>query len=1546
MNCKYFYANNDSEKYTYDQIIRILMGENGSTTYMLFSAKSEQDLAIDTFETIRNNSAPYIPDRLEFRQDCENENLFTSGSPDKMHVLQFLNSPMFVDENSNPYVLRLSDKELKQELKDRLRQAHPSLSDAQLDIQVDAEFDNYKLQGMDGYLIHLLMNMQSERLADDGVFNGELDRIKAKYHDNKEFCDRIDELRADANFKNNIRALNGSIVSTRPLGSKVLFQVPVAGKINVNGKEFTVYDVIDQVVVQDDGTIHIYKVKVSEQPKGSWDSIKANTSPKVERYRYQLNMIKALLEDNGIRGNKVQLHILGAVTDYEVDSSGKLQLKQVGTEAENVQMDISNSTVQTSKHYNVVAQMVNPKCITTVSPKVVTAANNNIALMFPESNISLDMLWDSADTWIKNNSYRIHKVAGSTYAYEVYYPGEKGSFKIKESTPIENNAELHEVVTKLINKTNQDNQFVLSSLKSIISQAFKSGRLNFSTRAFKNCEELIRMTILPYLNDSVKDTRTGELKCNWEFINQPELLDLGIIMLKHKSGRIDVISLTNLDLNVVHKFNNASNRTTLAGGYYYDIDSRGIDTANGGTIRTVCTLMLLNELMSQMPKATLGNVTILSTIHTGQSRTYNIQNFVSRNLSPLIQVVRDNNAGVNISNNLAGANSVDLVDSVIQQFQDLLNSPTYQAIPKVKESLDEIKNATNDSVKVKALLELAQNFMMQLGLQHESLENWVANLTVRPDITPAKRYLIGKAIADAIAQLTKREVSEPKKITSLEELSMPVDSINSNNFKVVVRLFRDYSNQINQEAYDEGLTINKIVKEYLQARGYGTAYNRIVGNETNQFTHLFETDNNGKIHESMQLKNPWDNSVALLSHERKFIKQAVFLFTKYRYQNKGMEFKFSSYDSKEFEDFAKANLSWILAVPLMKASSSSKVQTGYAFKDTATRIRAFIEDPVLYSHNILESKAIEEEIKGRNLVNDVWRVSPHNYFDYGEPEITLNGVDTFQREKVLKRYDDMRYFETNLEDVLRDFSMETVRAQNMRRFMVASKLFCLKMYFTKNQSDNVENIQSELDAIQKYIKVNVFGQPLIESSSIVLAHNIIKLRNLVSKLFIMGNVAGGMRDTFEGFQQMMVRAITKEEPTINTSDVLRAYGIVVEDMMINPDTASLISQLCIKYRMSNIDVSNVAEGMKTGKSGIFHFENEMYKTLRTPDFLNRMVYFVAKAIHEGIWGAISLDKDGLIKYDWKKDKRFNLLATNNQNNKEEYLKQKALFIAYVKLWNDEHPKHIIENFEDLPMPYSEQEVEQIHKEADRIWGSYDRGAKALGEHMMFGLALGMFTTWMNAGIDRYFKKAQSSTTDFEWVQMKDDATGELLWIDKDGKITTEDTGMPCYVRQPIIVQGIIGTLMQMWTVLNTDNQTLKTHVFNNKENVKNMVKLRNDIVVSIIYLALVKVALQAWREKQKEVTDPHDLITNALCEILYRGMYNSWDGFKGPINVITFIGEDINPPFYTESLALAKDLFRTTFGDMTILSFGSRHFAPIRSIRETIKAYETGKQPS
>ena len=39
----------------------------------------------------------------------------------------------------------------------------------------------------------------------------------------------------------------------------------------------------------------------------------------------------------------------------------------------------------------------------------------------------------------------------------------------------------------------------------------------------------------------------------------------------------------------------------------------------------------------------------------------------------------------------------------------------------------------------------------------------------------------------------------------------------------------------------------------------------------------------------------------------------------------------------------------------------------------------------------------------------------------------------------------------------------------------------------------------------------------------------------------------------------MVKAISKEDPTLKVDNIMRAYGIVVNDMMTKPEVASLIS---------------------------------------------------------------------------------------------------------------------------------------------------------------------------------------------------------------------------------------------------------------------------------------------------------------------------------------------------------------------------------------------------
>ena len=70
--------------------------------------------------------------------------------------------------------------------------------------------------------------------------------------------------------------------------------------------------------------------------------------------------------------------------------------------------------------------------------------------------------------------------------------------------------------------------------------------------------------------------------------------------------------------------------------------------------------------------------------------------------------------------------------------------------------------------------------------------------------------------------------------------------------------------------------------------------------------------------------------------------------------------------------------------------------------------------------------------------------------------------------------------------------------------------------------------------------------------------------------------------------------------------------------------------------------------------------------------------------------------------------------------------------------------------------------------------------------MAIGSQFGVFSTWMNGIYDVYFGKRRESSFETEKVQ-KEDTNGNKLWIDEDGNITTEDTGVPYLTDIPLIV---------------------------------------------------------------------------------------------------------------------------------------------------------------
>jgi len=95
------------------------------------------------------------------------------------------------------------------------------------------------------------------------------------------------------------------------------------------------------------------------------------------------------------------------------------------------------------------------------------------------------------------------------------------------------------------------------------------------------------------------------------------------------------------------------------------------------------------------------------------------------------------------------------------------------------------------------------------------------------------------------------------------------------------------------------------------------------------------------------------------------------------------------------------------------------------------------------------------------------------------------------------------------------------------------------------------------------------------------------------------------------------------------------------------------------YGINDMDISSFARRLKEGQYPLTFAGKAMWLT-SAPDYFNRMSIFLAQMIKDGCFEAHELDGVRM-KYNWKKDKRFNLFANGINKGSEEYNKQKALY---------------------------------------------------------------------------------------------------------------------------------------------------------------------------------------------------------------------------------------------------------------------------------------------
>jgi hypothetical protein len=138
----------------------------------------------------------------------------------------------------------------------------------------------------------------------------------------------------------------------------------------------------------------------------------------------------------------------------------------------------------------------------------------------------------------------------------------------------------------------------------------------------------------------------------------------------------------------------------------------------------------------------------------------------------------------------------------------------------------------------------------------------------------------------------------------------------------------------------------------------------------------------------------------------------------------------------------------------------------------------------------------------------------------------------------------------------------------------------------------------------------------------------------------------------------------------------------------------------------------------------------MYASNTLPDYYNRVSLFLAKMIHDGSYEAHSIDKNGVLKYDPTKDKRFSYYFENREKNKnskgeytikkgdEKYNTQRNLYNLLIDGLNKEYISEGISFTEKdlVKKAYTEKERDSFKSFTDLVYGAFDKDAQSQSTH--------------------------------------------------------------------------------------------------------------------------------------------------------------------------------------------------------------------------------------
>lgn len=719
-------------------------------------------------------------------------------------------------------------------------------------------------------------------------------------------------------------------------------------------------------------------------------------------------------------------------------------------------------------------------------------------------------------------------------------------------------------------------------------------------------------------------------------------------------------------------------------------------------------------------------------------------------------------------------------------------------------------------------------------------------------------------------------------------------NLSSETLNTITRMVTQAYQLTRDDMQRKQVKVSQLVTKLKEAKGFGSLQAHTLGNQTNLYANMTKQTSDGDFVFV-------DPNTLSTQEERDFLEFVLEEINGNRYSN---------FSKQELAEMRQNGDVRYFRVPLEYASDSSRDAYGGGFGEQIKEVFRYLNPKYAWekarqkAEGIFEAKRdVKQQHANENFYQMINRFNVANDEDPSRIQTIANmGI---------------KNIEHNLETLVLKHDLAYSMKNNMDGVFPLIKAAMIHLTMSASLQNDPSGFKNDKKYLKEYVMNKIFGQSIINPEYQDLAKNMSTLRYAASLATLALSPVQFFYQMLQGLFTDIRLFITQPDgnQSFTLHNMVKAAKLVYADLFRDSTQPTLFMKINELYGLNDMDMNVYADKIKSDRFGIHNFTNFLMKFSSRPDYYNRCVIFGSQMEADGCLDAHKI-VNGVLQYDFKVDKRFNLLVEGNTSD-PNYKHQRALYEAMAEQFEIEGTKD--ENgefwarepgkFKPLPRAYTNKQAESMKSLADNIYGYYSHEKKSLIQSTLIGSMWMQFRTYWSGKKNLFFAPG-GVTLQGHFKQVKNPDTGEKLFyqIDNENNVrrdlepTTEDTGYPVYKwigdwREGVMCQlataahamydtgSVQEGFSSMW---NNPNKDIRERF---RSNIK---QITTDLMMWLFFGTLISGFLQGWlKELEKENKKSNDfaqgLILSAASIAVYSLRNASFD-----FNFIDSIGTPIS----------------------------------------------------